>query len=77
MGTPATEVNRYKGEDPLHRATIARPFAVARFAITFDQWDTCLADGDCNDDKGDDHGFGRGRMPAQGISFEAAKSYLA
>jgi formylglycine-generating enzyme required for sulfatase activity len=77
MGTPATEVDRYKGEDPLHRATIARPFAVGRFAITFDEWDACLADGDCNGDKGDDHGFGRGRMPAQGISFEAAKSYLA
>jgi formylglycine-generating enzyme required for sulfatase activity len=27
--------------------------------------------------KGDDKGFGRGRMPAQGINFEAAKSYLA
>ena len=77
MGTPMTEVDRYKGEDPLHRATIARPFAVGRFAITFDEWDACLADGGCKDIKGDDHGFGRGRMPAQGINFDAAKSYLA
>ena len=77
MGTPVTEVDRYKGEDPLHRVTFARPFAVGRFTISFDEWDACLADGGCDGVKGDDNGFGRGRMPAQGISFEAAKSYLA
>ena len=77
MGTPITEVDRYKGEDPQHRATLTRPFAVGRFAISFDEWDACIGDGGCDGNKGDDHGFGRGRMPAQGISFEAAKSYLA
>jgi formylglycine-generating enzyme required for sulfatase activity len=77
MGTPMTEVDRYKGEDPMHRVSFARPFAVGRFSITFDEWDACLADGGCDGNKGDDHGFGRGRMPAQGISFDAAKSYLA
>ncbi len=77
MGTPITEVDRSKGEDPLHRVTFARPFAVGRFTISFDEWDACLADGGCGGNKGDDHGFGRGRMPAQGISFDAAKSYLA
>jgi formylglycine-generating enzyme required for sulfatase activity len=77
MGTPITEVDRYKGEDPLHRVSFARPFAVGRFTISFDEWDACLADGGCDGNKGDDHGFGRGRMPAQGISFDAAKAYLA
>jgi formylglycine-generating enzyme required for sulfatase activity len=77
MGTPMTEVDRFKGEDPLHRVTLARPFAVRRFTVSFDEWDACLADGGCDGNKGDDHGFGRGRMPAQGISFDAAKSYLA
>ena len=77
MGTPVTEVDRYKGEDPLHRVSFARPFAVGRFTISFDEWDACLADGGCDGNKGDDHEFGRGRMPAQGISFDAAKSYLA
>ena len=76
MGTPITEVDRSKGEDPLHRVTFARPFAVGRFTISFDEWDVCLADGGCGGNKGDDK-FGRGRMPAQGINFEAAKSYLA
>ena len=76
MGTPITEVDRSKGEDPLHRVTFARPFAVGRFTISFAEWDACLADGGCGGNKGDDK-FGRGRMPAQGINFEAAKSYLA
>jgi formylglycine-generating enzyme required for sulfatase activity len=77
MGTPANEPDRFKGEDPIHRVTLAKPFAVGRFAVSFDEWDACLADGGCGGNKGDDNGFGRGRMPAQGINFEAAKSYLA
>jgi formylglycine-generating enzyme required for sulfatase activity len=75
MGTPIGEVDRAKGEDPLHRVTLLRPFAVGRFSISFDEWDACLADGGCGGEKGDDK-FGRGRLPAQGISFDAAKSYL-
>ncbi|WP_338694484.1 MULTISPECIES: formylglycine-generating enzyme family protein [unclassified Bradyrhizobium] len=76
MGTPANEPDRFKGEDPIHRVTFAKPFAVGRFAISFDDWDACLADGGCGGIKGDDK-FGRGRLPAQGISFNAAKLYLA
>src|SRR6476660_2830828 len=77
MGTPADEPDRFKGEDPIHRVTFAKPFAVGRFTVSFDEWDACLADGGCGRNKGDDKGFGRGRMPAQGINFEAAKLYLA
>jgi len=77
MGTPASEVDRSKGEDPVHRVTLAKPFAVGRFAISFDEWDACLADGGCNGRRGDDHGFGRGRMPAHGLSFIDAQTYLA
>jgi formylglycine-generating enzyme required for sulfatase activity len=76
MGTPADEPDRFKGEDPIHRVTFAKPFAVGRFTISFDEWDACLADGGCGRIKGDDK-FGRGRLPAQGISFKAAKLYLA
>lgn len=77
MGTPVGEPDRSKGEDPIHRVTIAKPFAVGRFAISFDEWDACLADGGCGGVKGDDHGFGRGRLPAHGLSFDDAKAYLA
>jgi formylglycine-generating enzyme required for sulfatase activity len=77
MGTPDNEPYRIKGEDPQHSVTIARPIAVGRFAISFDEWDACLADGGCGGDQGNDRGFGRGRLPAHGINFEAAKRYLA
>jgi formylglycine-generating enzyme required for sulfatase activity len=76
MGTPASEPQREPGEDPQHRVTLAQPFAVGRFSISFDEWDACLADGGCDDFKGSDGGFGRGRLPAAGITFAAAKSYL-
>ena len=68
MGTPADEPDRFKGEDPIHRVSFAKPFAVGRFTISFDEWDACLADGGCGRNKGDDKGFGRGRMPAQGMA---------
>jgi formylglycine-generating enzyme required for sulfatase activity len=77
MGTPPKEEGRFDDEFPLHKVTIAKPFAVGRFKISFDEWDACLADGGCNGNRGDDNNFGRGRLPAHGISFEAAKSYLA
>lgn len=39
MGTPVGEPDRSKGEDPIHRVTISKPFAVrGRFAISFDEW---------------------------------------
>ncbi|MEH2510988.1 formylglycine-generating enzyme required for sulfatase activity [Nitrobacteraceae bacterium AZCC 1564] len=77
MGTPANEVDRSKGEDPVHRVTIVKPFAVGRFAISFDDWDACLADGGCGGVRGNDNGFGRGRLPAHGIRFNEVQSYLA
>lgn len=76
MGTPADEPVRHNGEDPIHRVTIAKPFAVGRFSITFDEWDACLADQGCNGVNGKDSSFGRGRMPAQGLSFNDVQSYL-
>ena len=77
MGTPATEIDRSKGEDPVHRVTIAKPFAVARFSISFEDWDTCLAEGGCRGNRLDDHGKGRGRMPVQSVKYSDAEAYLA
>jgi len=34
MGTPLSEVDRYKGEDPLHQVTLARPFAVGAHVLS-------------------------------------------
>jgi len=61
MGSPDDEKNRANNEGPQHRVTLARPFAVGRFAVTFDEWDACVADGDCNGYSPNDGGWGRGR----------------
>ena len=43
--------------------TFAHPFAVGRFAVTFEEWDACVADGGCNGYKPWDNGWGRGKHP--------------
>jgi formylglycine-generating enzyme required for sulfatase activity len=57
--------------------TLARPFAVGRFAVTFDEWDACAADGGCNGYKPEDKGWGRGRRPVIEVSWDDAKAYVA
>ena len=47
MGSPENESGRTSWEGPQHRVTFAKPFAVGKFAITFDEWDACARRG-CN-----------------------------
>ena len=77
MGAPANEPRRASGEGPQHKVTFNRNFAVGRFALTFDEWDACVADGGCNGYKPDSQGWGRGTRPAINVSFLDAKAYLA
>ena len=44
MGSPESEKDHHANEGPLHEVTIARPFAVFEFEVTFDQWDVCAKD---------------------------------
>ena len=37
----------FSDERPVHEVTIAAPFAVGRYEVTFAEWDACLAGGDC------------------------------
>jgi formylglycine-generating enzyme required for sulfatase activity len=77
MGSPATEAERYVGEEPQHSVTIARQFAISRFALTFDEWDACVGDGGCNGYKPGDQGWGRGRRPVIYVSWDDANAYVA
>jgi formylglycine-generating enzyme required for sulfatase activity len=45
--------------------------------VTFDEWDTCVADGGCNGYRPFDNGWGRGNRPVINISWMDAKSYVA
>jgi formylglycine-generating enzyme required for sulfatase activity len=62
MGSPASEQGRNDDEEPQHRVVFAKPLAVAKFDVTFDDWDACVAYGDC-DPGVSDGGYGRGRQP--------------
>jgi formylglycine-generating enzyme required for sulfatase activity len=77
MGSPAREEGRFDDEGPQHTVTIGRPFAVGRFAVTFDEWDACVADGGGNGHKPSDQGWGRGRRPVINVSWEDATAYAA
>jgi formylglycine-generating enzyme required for sulfatase activity/uncharacterized caspase-like protein len=77
MGSPANEAQRESGEGPQHKVTFARPFAAGRFAVTFDEWDACVADGGCNGYRPADQGWGRGKRPVINVSWDDAKAYVA
>ncbi len=75
MGSPATERGRDDDEGPQHEVTIAKSFAVAKFDVTFADWDACVAVGGCP--RLSDGGFGRGTMPAINVSWDEARQYVA
>jgi formylglycine-generating enzyme required for sulfatase activity len=88
MGSPPTEKGRDNNEGPQHKVTIARPFAVSKYELTFDEWDTCAADDSAADGShycytfSSDPGmvvniWGRGKQPVVFVNFEDAQQYVA
>ena len=61
---------------PRHDVTIARSFAVAKFEVTFAEWDACVADGGCDGYRPDDEGWGRGNMPVMNVTWANAQAYV-
>jgi formylglycine-generating enzyme required for sulfatase activity len=75
MGSPEGEEGD-ADERPQRKVTIARPFAVGRFEVTFAEWDACFTDGGCRHSPGD-NGWGRGNRPVINVSWDnIAKEYL-
>jgi len=77
MGSPAKEKERWDDEGPQHDVRFANAFAVGKFAVTFDEWDACVAGGGCNAYKPEDQGWGRGRRPVINVSWTDANAYVA
>jgi len=88
MGSPENEPGREKDEDPVHRVNVG-PFWIGKTEVTWEEYE-CYAFNiglEPNADKIEavtkpspayepyDHGWGRGKMPAMGISWHAAKIY--
>ena len=74
MGSPEHEPDRQTSEGPQHEVTLARPFAVSKFEVTFEEWDACVAATGCPQvaDR-----WGRGQMPVINASWGDAKQYVA
>jgi Sulfatase-modifying factor enzyme 1 len=76
MGSPDSEQGHNPDERPQQTVTFSLPFAVGRFAVTFEEWDTCVAEGGCNEYMPPDQGWGRGRRPVTNGSWNDAKAYV-
>ena len=76
MGSPESEPDRFESEGPQHKVTFAKPFAAGKFAVTFAEWDGCVADGGCGGYKPSDQGWGRGRRPVINVSWNDAQLYV-
>ncbi len=76
MGSLPTEQEHQPNEEPQHYVTITNAFAVSKFGLTFDEWDTCVAFGECVH-RPIDSGWGRGQRPVINVSWEDAQQYVA
>jgi formylglycine-generating enzyme required for sulfatase activity len=74
MGSPATENGRDPKEGPQQKVTIAQPFAVSKFLVTFAEWDTCVSVGGCPQNS--EGSFGRGTKPVINVTWDEAKQYV-
>jgi formylglycine-generating enzyme required for sulfatase activity len=74
MGSPAIEYGRYTSEGPQHEVTIAKPFAVSKFDVTYADWDACVSVGGCPNVM--DGGMGRGTKPVIYVSWDEAQQYV-
>ena len=75
MGSPSEEEGRLDDEGPQHRVTIPHQFAVGVYEITFEEWDACVRAGGCDGYEADDQGWGRGKRPVIGVSWDRAWLY--
>jgi formylglycine-generating enzyme required for sulfatase activity len=77
MGSLLTDKDYDNSELPQHTVTIAKPFAVAKFELTFAEWDACVTNSGCSGVKPFDDGWGRGRRPVINVTWDDAKDYVA
>jgi formylglycine-generating enzyme required for sulfatase activity len=63
-------------ENPVHRVSFARQFAIGRHEVTFDEWDRCVDDQGCKPQP-DDRGWGRGDHPVINVTWDEAKAFTA
>jgi formylglycine-generating enzyme required for sulfatase activity len=76
MGSKETDAWYSPDEGP-QRLVNVKAFALGEFDVTFDEWDTCVKHGGCQSRPAAyDHGWGRGRRPVMGVSWNDAQEYV-
>ena len=68
--------NGHPKELPVHQVNFKAIFAVGKYEVTFEEWDSCVTSGGCSYRPGDNN-FGRGRRPVEMVSWDDAKTYIA
>ncbi len=71
MGSPV------KVEQPQHPVTFSKPFAVAKFELTFADWDACVTGAGCDGYKPNEQHWGRGQQPVIIVNWHDAQQYVA
>ena len=78
MGSPPQEFGRIAGNREVQiPAKFERPFAVGKFAITFEEWDACVENSGCNGYHPADGGFGRGTRPVINVGWSEANAFIS
>jgi formylglycine-generating enzyme required for sulfatase activity len=77
MGSVQTDKRSFSSEYPQHPVTIAKPFAVSKYELTFADWDACVIGGGCGGYKPADQGWGRGQQPVINVDWHDAQNYTA
>jgi formylglycine-generating enzyme required for sulfatase activity len=73
MGSAESETGREFDEGPQHRLQMPA-FAIGKYAVTFAEWDVCVATGGCS--KKPDDLWGRGRQPVIQVNWNDAQQYV-
>jgi len=65
-------------EQPQHTVTIAKPFAVSQYEVTFADWDACVTAGGCDGYRPSDQSWlPRAQHPAINVNWDDAQAYVA
>lgn len=75
MGSPDDEAGRNASEGPRHLVTLGSAFAMGTHEVTFDQYDSCVAEQACAAVQ--DAGWGRGARPVINVGYVDAQRYVA
>lgn len=75
MGSPKTEPDRGDDEGPQRLVSFKDRFAISKYPVTIEEWNTCVAVGGCPEVS--DGGFTEARRPVVNVNWDEAQIYLS